>query len=243
MKKILILGSAPNASIPVADFAYCANASASYFQEQLTQIGEIVSVVGEHCIAAVPGSAAPESVKIARELIIESKNDISIIRHQPWFDGWNLDLGLEDMKAKYRWISHSERSTTIMQTSELSEPIISHTLLYESIKRNPIGFLRNMNSLFRQNRRAKKKGSVESHAVLRPSTGLLAAMIAMSEHGLDAKYILSGINLSIFSDRTSHHKGPTQQAFHGITHHIHADRKIFYALKRRYNIEYINPRS
>lgn len=245
--KVLILGSGPNAAVPDADIIYCANSSASYYAEEFRPNAEVRCVVGSHIIAAVPDSQAPDPVKAARSSILGLDIDQFIcLNHNPWYPGWDLEAGLQQLSTKpgraVRIVNDVERAEILLRTSGLSEPIFSYTWWVEATRMGPLKFLKSARRLSKHFRRHAKHSVRETHEVLRPSTGLIAATIAMDEHGTDAKYMLSGIGLSLWSDRSTHPRGISQGTFRDFVHHKHADIRLLKALRKKYSIDYLPPK-
>jgi hypothetical protein len=241
-KRVLILGAAPNATVPKAEVVYCANAASFYFSEKISGIPKVVSVVGEHLIAGVNESQAPLSLKKTRNAIFQSKiHEMLILEHSPWFDGWNTDKGLQDAEdacgSKPKTLLFSERAKLLKNTSGLTEPIFSYTLFAEAMRMNPWRFLRSSKTIIRDLCKKKASNKVEMSPVLRPSTGIWAAIIAMDRHGPDAEYLISGIGLSARANRLNHTDGSSQGRYEKFTHHLHADIRIFRELERRYNVK------
>lgn len=244
MKRILILGSAPNAAVPCADVVYCANSSVQYYADKIKFIPSITSVVGSHLIAGVNASSASPSLKQVRSAILQSKmHEMIILEHEPWFNGWNIEQGILDVESSCgispSLMKFNERMNLLKLTSGLEEPIFSYGILKELKRLGPWRFLRASKYLLRDLRKRGVKKPLETNPALRPSTGMWAAIAAMDRHGRQAKYFLSGISLTGFSDRSIHHNGQSQGQFEKFTHHLHADIRTLNALKKRYDVESI----
>lgn len=240
--QVLILGAAPNATVPRVPVVYCANAASFYFSDNIKEIPKVVSVVGEHLIAGVHESQAPLSLKKTRNAIFQSKvHEMIVLEHSPWFDGWNTNKGLQDAEdacgSKPKTLLFSDRAKLLNNISGLAEPIFSYTLFAEAMRMSPWMFLRSSKSLIRDICKKYIYDKVEMSPVLRPSTGIWAAIIAIDRHGSEAEYLISGIGLSARASRLTHTDGSSQGMYKKFTHHLHADIKIFRELERRYNIK------
>lgn len=242
--RILILGSAPNAVVPCADLVYCANSSVNYHAEKITSIPKIVGVVSSHLIAGIKSSNASETVKQVRDDVFSSKiHEMLVLEHKPWFDGWNLEQGMQDVEQaigiRPELVTFSQRISILRAITGLKEPIWSHTFLTDASRENPMHLAR-LSKLFLKDFRKKRRGNlIEANPVFRPSTGMWAAMAAMVKYGTEAKYLFSGISLDRLSNRSIHHNGKSQGEFEHFTHHLHADIRIFNTLKKAYDVEYI----
>jgi hypothetical protein len=244
LQRILILGSAPNAVVPSADVVYCANAAAFYYAEDIKTIPTIISVVGEHLIAGVNTSKASFELKQVREALLQAKmHEMIILEHEAWFNGWNVNQGLNDVEyagsITPTIMTFSKRAALLKATAGLEEPIFSYTLLTEAAKMSPWRFLRSSKYLLRDLRKKGAEKPIETNPVLRPSTGMWAAIAATDRYGTNAQYLISGIGLTTGANRSIHKSGKSQGKFEKFTHHLHADMRVFNKLKNIYDIEYI----
>lgn len=237
---VLILGSAPDAEIPEADYAYCANASAYYYADRLQSIPSVKCIVGAHIAAAIPESGANEDLKALRDRVISvSYSEIIVLDHSPWYGEWNLSVAMKDLckrtSAAATLLTANDRKELLKGLAGMREPIFSASLLEEA------GNIRNAGRILNLLLFSYFKTAKETSPVLRPSTGLWSALVAMNNHGPDARYIMSGISLSEKAGRLAHPDGMVPGRIDGLTHHLHADRAVLDALKRNFLIQYNSP--
>lgn len=241
--KILILGSAPFAEVPAADHAYCANASAYYYADQLKGIPKVDCVVGAHIVCASPRSGAHDDLKKLRYYLTKSPiSCLNVLDTKPWFLGWDLPASLlsvhDDTGLVPEVISSARRAAVLFKITGLKEPILSH-YLWREINSFRL-FLRAAKLLFHTcSHRFGTK--LEISPVLTPSTGLWATIIAMERHGPGAEYVISGISLTTRNDRLPHPNGLRPGRYSKFAHHLQADKKVLNKLKSDYAIRYIPP--
>lgn len=239
--RILVLGSAPGATIPPSDVLYSANISLSRHRADRVITGKSNIVVGEQIIAAEADTKASDLDKKSREILVKMTCDEMIItRHDPWFIGWYYERAIKDFKCKnVSELSHQDRRTILLEVTCLREPIISLNHFIGLLKLPINTSIDEINSII-DHRKGYQSGILQdSHATTRPSTGMLALLLAISRHGEKSEYIVSGITSLRNSDRSLYFGGGNNGGFKGLPHHLYADIKILNVIKKKYRVHII----
>lgn len=239
--RILVLGSAPGATIPPSDVLYSANISLSRHETDLIITGKSIIVVGEQIIAAEADTKASDLDKKSREILVKMTCDEMIItRHDPWYIGWYYERAINDFKSKnISELYQQDRKKILKDVTGLCEPIISFNHLIGLLKLPIRTSMDEINSIL-EHRKAYQTGALQdSHATTRPSTGVISLLLAIGRHGEECEYIVSGITSLRNSDRSLYFGGGNNGGFDGIPHHLYADIKILNTIKKKYKISII----
>lgn len=241
MKRIVVIGSKPNAIIPDGDAIYCANVSIVYYAEQIVRFSQIVNVITPLAIVdQKPRNSSGEqecytarweamlTASRAQLLILESCNANRMI------DG----LRRAGYDAPISLISDQERRKLVARVSGFDDPILSADFfrLLPKLQSRYAGSAISitLKRIFDQ--------SKTCNPVFRPSTGIISLLYAIDQHGADCEYVVAGIGMNnrsvyIHTERSS------AQRFSGtsIPQHVFADRKVLRAISSRFNITSTEP--
>jgi hypothetical protein len=193
--RIVILGAKPGAIVPAGDAIYCANAAFLSAPQAAADFAQRVVVASSTIMAkGLPGS---NSAIYRRKLdAIRDYDATELVLFEDPGRGDKLEAILA-----YLGDSMSTRPIRIVpvpfRTQMVQDLVGRYPLLNAEFRRQPIAV---------QWRDALEIGrwwigrQLGNHrrdvrAKYRPSTGILALMVAMTEHGENAEYILAGIGL------------------------------------------------
>lgn len=239
MTKVLILGSKPGAVISEFDVAYCANTSSSFYAGELSvnriTNGEIVALV----------SASEFSSKSVRT---NTKHKWQASRIEKFTDNSKSKV-LVIRSQKYPEVKRAfETSQFLGEVNYLDEKFEEN--LCKLIVRNsyPIVTLKHfkksiiLTTLHRLSLDVWAKISGDSSrewsGLFRPSTGLLALLVAIQKHGQSAKYNIAGIGLAdrgLYPDDNNN----TWTSSKSLKYfHVIVDAWILQFLSKRYDITF-----
>jgi len=236
ISKVLILGSKPGAVIPAFDHAYCANASAGYYQDELIHVGgKIVSVVSATEIIESQriGSKDKDKWLSEKKKMIADFPSSKILLH--WIDVYPraiqslIDAGC---KSKIEALPSSDVKRLEKNLCGVREPIFTYDHLRGGSRRALLNVIAYLDQRFRSifDRCYNVTG------LYRPSTGIVSLLYAISVHGADAEYIVSGIGIK---GRGSYPDGSINTWSRKInldSYHVLVDKKIIEILSAKYNI-------
>ncbi len=236
MKRIVVIGSKPDAVIPDGDAIYCANVSIVYYADQVARFGQIVNVITPMAIVdQKPRNSSGEqycyttrweamlTARRAQLVILESCNANRMIE----------GLRRAGYDAPITSISDQERRKLVARVSGCEDPILSADFfrLPPKLKARYAGSAINitLKRIFDQ--------SKTCNPVFRPSTGIISLLCAIDQHGADCEYVVAGIGMNnrsvyIHTERSS----AKRSSGASIPQHVFADRKVLRTISSRYNI-------
>ncbi|MBN1929371.1 MAG: hypothetical protein JW764_07500 [Chlorobiaceae bacterium] len=241
MKRIVVIGSKPNAVIPDGDTVYCANVSIVYYADQVARFRQIVNVITPKAIAdQKPRNSSGEqdcytkrweamlAAWRAQLVILESSNASRMIE----------GLRNAGYDAPISSISHQERRKLVSRVSGCDDPILSA----EFFRLPPKLQARYAGSAISITLKRIFDQGKTCNPIFRPSTGIISLLYALDQHGPDCEYVVAGIGMNnrsvyIHSERTSAQR--TSGA--SIPPHVFADRKVLQAVSNRYRITTTEP--
>ena len=233
-KKVIILGSKPDAIIPCGDVIYCANASLSLYPEEARKFNEIIVVGINPLFRSMHKNRNMEHeekdfnirswdmlVRYPAKIVIvgdkKSKTTIQELIH-------NGFSGIIDHMTK------PERRKFVGKVSGCYDPIITSD--FWSI---PLSYkLEYNNSIITTIIKRTFGIKASANCMQRPSTGIFSLVYAIKEHGSSAEYVVSGIGITkrgIYSGR----KNKDKNKKHPYSH-IFADQKVLKELAKSYRI-------
>lgn len=240
MKKIVILGSKPGAKWLDADVVYCANGAIGFYAQELSSARNIVNVVSARILnksrlLQKKSNAEVYSSKLSaicganplKMILIGSISKPSLaIELAAW-------LKVIGYKSHIEFVDYAMRVSLLEKLTGLTYPVpLKAVFLQSSILIAVYDLIHLM--LFRI---GLKKGEVNRK--YRPSTGIIALLIAIQEHGHDAEYFIAGIGLyqrNIHQINGKLKLVPSKRDSSGIEPHVLADRLIISALAQRYRL-------
>lgn len=235
MKRVVVIGSKPNAVIPEGDAVYCANASIAYYAQQIAGFKHIVNIVTSSAIDYQPKNMSDDrdyyrerwekmsKTRPARLIILRNKNPdrmISALR----------EVGYD---ASISFINDQDRRKLVTRVSGCDDPILTADF-FQLPSKLKIAYAGSALSIILKRIFDQSK---TCNAIFRPSTGIIALLYAMTENGCDCEYVVTGIGLKnrneyIQANRSSEHR---------IPHHVFADRKVLHSVAAKYNVTTTEP--
>lgn len=238
MAKILILGSKPDANKHEFDIAFCANAASSFYHDKLDlSQGRVISVVSASELSENHRHGAHSKEvwlkKKRKQLTDNTKSRIILFGNEYFkvaekvieesqFSGILETITLEDtFRLQARLIGRNVPTLTPFHFSQSIRTNLRTLKLYLSSLRSRFG-----------------RSDALVSGLFRPSTGSLALLLAVAEHGFDNDFIVAGIgitNRGLYPDGKNNEWTPKDrlQSFH-----VHVDRYIFESLSQRARIHF-----
>lgn len=235
-KLVVVLGSKPGADIPLGDAVYCANAAIGYYADKVIRFRFVVSVLNPDMIhprerrEGVPNQALKE-----REwsMFIASRPDKVVLTRTSYFELAKTILDEADFRSPLSCLSVYERRMLVGRISGCYDPIVTSDFFRLPLDKK-IRYAGSLTSTFLKRLLNKRK---DCGAAFRPSTGILALVLAIAEHGRDADYVICGVGIrkrDEYLDGKHIHKRDLPQ-------HVFADVKVLRKLARRYNLSTTEP--
>ena len=234
MKRIVIIGSKPDADIPHGNMIYCANTSLNLYSEHIKHFKNIV-VIAIHPVFKYLQENKDKNnryrdfnvrtwnmmTSVPEKLVIISNKSIEKTVNALKNDG---------VAGQIHHITKYDRRMLVGKISGCYDPIITKDFwaLPKDMQ------LQCIKSTIKTGLKRIVSKKADVHCILRPSTGIFSIIYAISEQGANAEYIISGIGLKnrgVYSDGKNEDKN-TQNPFS----HIFADKKVLTKLIQRYNI-------
>lgn len=236
---VLILGSRPDAELVSADSIYAANSAAGYYRSQLRRYNAGVPIVSVVSAAELDFEGRiVNQEKLAwltkkRELLASSDTSRTIIYGPELYKNATAELiesGCQSVvrhlsipAANALWRKHLNQQPPILCSGHLSA---SHVSFLSLVRRFIVESIRNIHY-----------DNYEISGLFRPSTGILALLVAIDECGPNAQYNLSGISFErrgIYPDNTVN---TWSKAASTVDFHVIVDKHIVAALQSKYTIK------
>lgn len=251
MKRVVILGSKPDASFVEADEVWCANAAIGFYDEAVRRYPVAVNVASATILrknlrdASVHGGIyekkwrAVVAASPARLVLLAAPCDTSCV------------VEVQEALRRAGYVPPIEICTVrrrillVRELAKLRYPVVTRAFF-----RQPVAVqLRDAERLFRfvmKSRSGPGRGETDDDAPgkFRPSTGVLALLLAMRQHGTDAEYVVAGIGVEDRWAQEGDGKvlvGKTTTRDGGLTPHVHADIAILRAIAGRYAVRTTEP--
>lgn len=228
---VVVLGSKPGAVIPSGDAIYCANAAIGYYGDRVCRFPFVVSILSPDAIHPKERRAgAPNREMNERqwEMIISSRIDRMILTRTGHFDFLKEVLDKAGFSSPVDSVSAFERRKLVGRISGCYDPIVTSDFFRLPLDKK-IRYGGSLTSTFLKRMLDKRK---DCGSVFRPSTGILALVFAIADHGQDAEYVICGIGArkrDEYLDGKHIHERDLPQ-------HVFADIKVLGSLARRYRI-------
>lgn len=240
MKKILVLGSGPNATVPDVDIVYTANAAIGYYKDEIKRIEKKVSLVSSfalHPALRIPGAEMAQQHQNQFALIKSAPCDIHISVHDDKYPEGIASLKMAGFPAPVKSLSFKACRVILKEIADLEEPLIS--LNHYRARPTPSGFL-SISKQFIFQRQSLLRGARSVSPFFRNSTGMIALLYAISKHGSEAEYLVSGINLrrrDLYPN--GEHTSESNKKNWRFTQHVLSDLQVYRKIKMKYNIALI----
>lgn len=239
MSRVVILGSKPNARIPLGERLYCSNGSIGLYAleaKRFSYVGLVtINPVLEYYVKnRNEGNPYRDFNEYVWHTILTVPSHIVTItnRNIDKVSKSLLDGGFSGSLTK---MMKYERRKMIERISGCRDPIVTEEFwdLPSELRKECL------RSIVKNGFRRFYDKTAESHCVLRPSTGIMTLVYAISEHGYDAHYIVSGIGVN---KRGEYAQGKNEnKKGQNIYSHILADKKVLAELNKRYSISTTEP--
>lgn len=247
MKRIVILGSKPNASFVDAAEVWCANAAIGFYREEVRRYPVSVNVASAVILrknlldAAAHGGLyakkwqAVVAAQPSRLVLFAAPADASCVAEV------QAALRVAGYAAPVDICPVPDRIRLVREIAGLRYPVVTRAFF-----RQPIAVqLRDAERIARFGWKSwAGAGDEDAPGKYRPSTGILALLLAIRQHGGDAEYVVAGIGLGERWAQQGDGKvlvGKTATTHGGLTPHVHADVAVLRALARRYALSTTEP--
>lgn len=227
MKKILILGSKPEALVPAdVDYVYASNASAYFYKDKISPFPKLVIVASAGVIYGADLSEQPKFYKITN-----SVRDELIVSGIDKIPGAQEKISEEVSCKQIRYYSAQARRE-IFYSIVGGNLVIPMLLACMHGKVEALWFLKYLWHLARA-----KFNNTDVPGAYRPSTGLFALAYAIGEHSKHSVYIVSGIGF----ERRGKYPDGSNVRHRKNPHHLIPDMLCFSELRKRYKILTTDP--
>lgn len=221
MSKVLILGSKPGAIIHDADYCFGANSAIGYYKNEFHSFrGKKISVVAA---SEVTNSTRKSHQKQKwnqnrKELIVSSPSDHIILIGAEYFpDVQETFLGA--LNVTFNRLTYSEVFEKLNGITGFKTPILTKHHLY------PLNF-DSVKNLYRFSLNFFLRRNNLISGLFRPSTGIIALLLAIDKYGSSSEFFLEGIGLAnrnIYPDGFNNTWTPSKKI---IASHVYVDRLI-----------------
>ncbi|RST87538.1 hypothetical protein EJC49_04755 [Aquibium carbonis] len=246
MKKIVILGAKPGAVIPTADAIYAANAAVMGHEAAFAECRERIVVASSTVLAkGIEHEAGGDDLYGRKLAAVRASGASRLVLFADPGRRNHVDrvlslLATSDPAPATTVISVRERTAMVENVGRLRYPVMDRTFFSQ-----PVGVqLRDATEIagYWLNRVAGD-GMKDVRAKYRPSTGILALLLAITENGEAATYIICGIGLS---DRnvfltSGGYRFNRNNAGHVLPKHTRADMILLARLRERYRLVTTEP--
>lgn len=249
MKRVLVLGSKPGAVFLPGDAIYAANASLGFYAADVRQYPTAVNVAS--ALVLRKSFADPAGLYGRKwRAVIEASPSRMVLFAAPDAPGCTAAVHEALTAAGYAapievW-SVRDRTELVRSVSRLRYPIVTAAMLRQPFVTVLDDARRLARFALRWHRGTDASRGYETDAPgkFRPSTGILALLIAILDHGPDAEYVLAGIGLE---GRNLHHgaggiiAGKDRSRGRILPPHVIADIAVLEALRGRYRLRTTEP--
>jgi len=229
--RVVILGAKPNADIPEGDAVWCANSAIVFYSDQIHHFQEVVSVQNPdmlHPKNRREGESDREmNEQLYRKLLVSRSNRMILTRTSS-LELVKRELDAAGFSAPVSGISIYERRMLVGRISGCYDPIVTSDFFRLPYKVK-VRYAGSLGSTFLKRLFDWKK---DCGSAFRPSTGVLALVMAIAEYGTGAEYVICGIGVS---KRLEYVSG-TKTKGRMLQPHVYADVKVLRQLRRRYSL-------
>jgi hypothetical protein len=230
-KLVVALGSKPGAVIPQGDAVYCANGAIGYYADQVYRFPKVVSLVNPDMIHPKErreGRPDKELNELKYRSIITSRPGRMILTRNGQLGLLKQVLDEAGFKYPVEAMSAYERRMLVGRVSGCYDPMVTSDFFHlpNDLK---IRYAGSLTSTFLKRLFDKRK---DCGSVFRPSTGILALVLAIDEHGRDADYVLCGIGVK----KREEYLDGSETHERDLPQHVFADIKVLRKLARRYRL-------
>lgn len=251
MKRIVILGSKPNAAFVDAEEVWCANAAIGFYGDEVRRYPAAVNVASGIILrknlrdAGVYGGIyekkwrAVVAARPSRLVLLAAPCDTSCVvevQEALRSSGYASPIEICTVRRRIR---------LVREIAGLRYPVVTRAFF-----RQPVAVqLRDAERLARfawksRSREGRGEADEDAPGKFRPSTGILALLLAIRQHGSDAEYVVAGIGVEERWAQQGDGKilvGKTATCDGGLTPHVHADIAVLRSVARRYAVRTTEP--
>tara|TARA_B100000787_G_C16190757_1_gene297349 strand:+ start:2151 stop:2888 length:738 start_codon:yes stop_codon:yes gene_type:complete len=235
-KKVVILGSKPNAYIPDVDYYYCANSAVGYYKESLKNCqGKIINLVAASEIVKSKRKSNDKEdwLKNKFKMIVDSDSDEIVLIGNEFFPNAESNISNNYLNP-FSKLTFNEIERLSKLITGFSWPIITKyhviPLKLESVK--------NILKYFIDFCKYKTSKKHLSNGLFRPSTGIISLIYAIQIHGVNATYFICGIGIKQrdkYPDGINNTWSPSKSM---ASFHVYADKIILKKLKKKYDLRF-----
>jgi len=226
MKRIIVLGSKPNAVIPDGDTIYCANASIAYYADQMGCFKHVVNLV-------TPAAINTETTRHHNRWEMMSKTRPSRLVILGDVDRRIDALRKSGYQAVITMIDEREQRKLVTRVSGCDDPIFT-AYFFHLPQKLKVRYAGSAASIILKRIVDQTK---TCHAIFRPSTGIITLLYAIDEKEAECEYVITGIGLKNRKD----YMLAKRSSEDSIPHHVFADSKILRTISSRYCITTTEP--
>lgn len=226
-KRVVILGSKPDAKIPQGDVIFCANASIGMYPEIIKKFELVVNVISGYKYHF----KGKEEIKASNIIADSNANELIIVRNQPGCIKKLLNQGYDTSKICH--VTSKQRRDLTYKITGLQGPFISPLFF------NKLTLEEQISAIFISIIAEKRNNTdFDWPPSFKPSTGVFALIDATSRFGASSEYIISGIginNRNIYS--YCEERLESDDNFNNkIGGHLYPDQIILSRMNKIYNI-------
>lgn len=227
--RVVILGAKPGAVIPEGDSIWCANSALVSYADQVNRFPEAVSVLNPdllHPKERREGVADREMNEQFYRKILASKPDRMILTRASSLELVKGELDAAGFRAPVSGVSIYERRMLVGRVSGCYDPIVTSDFFRMPYKIK-VRYAGSLASTFLKRLLDWKK---DCGSAFRPSTGVLALVMAIDEYGPDVEYVIAGVG----AHKRLEYLTGTKTKGRLLQPHVYADIKVLRKLARRY---------
>lgn len=241
MKRVIVIGSKPDAHIPDGDAIYCANVSIVYYADQVARFKQIVNIITPKAIDdQKPKNSVGERDSFTEqwERILTARRAQLLILESSKADRMIEGLRNAGYDAPVSSISDQKRRKLVTRVSGCDDPILTADFFRLPLKLQS----RYAGSAISITLKRIFDQSKTCNPVFRPSTGIISLLYAIDQNGADCEYVVAGIGMKNRSVYVHTKRSSVKQSSNtSIPQHVFADRKILQAISSRYRITTTEP--
>lgn len=238
MLRVVILGSKPNSKIPHGDRIYGANASFYNRESECAGFRERVMVAsGNRLLRGLDDPVISSSFAAKAQMMLQFSGERRVILLPYGPDNItrirNLEFSRRLDESAINLVSQSDKIDLVKRFVGFY-PLVDRSIFEQSPKRWMKDLMRLAHFFVMRYTSVPDRDCPSPY---RPSTGLLALLLAISENGGDAEYVISGIgithrDINVCGDKVN----KTWQAKGRLPSHVLADLIVLKKLRGKYKI-------
>ena len=247
MKRIVILGSKPDARFVSADEVWCANAAIGFYGDDVRRYPIAVNVASAIVLRKNLLDATSHGGIYAKkwEAVVAARPSRLVLLAAPADPGCAVAvqeaLRTGGYAAPIEVCTVRRRIRLVSDVAGIRYPVVTRAFF-----RQPLAVqVRDVDRLLRFLWKSRSgAGDEDAPGKFRPSTGILALLLAIRQHGSDAEYVVAGIGVEERWAQQANGTvlvGKTATRHGGLTPHVHADVAVLRALACRYAIHTTEP--